>query len=135
MSRDDDPERLLEKLFGPVVYSYPDSQAIEDGVLIPFVANNRDTRHRMTNNAFHELKQHYKERRAYNDYADTDFYRFFFNEFIVLVPYAVREYQRGGILETDFDFKVGRFSVTKSDRLWYLPNEVGGVTMMKPEDY
>ena len=38
----------------------------------------------------------------------------------------------GGILKTDFDFRVTNAS---DDVLWYIPNEIGGITMMKPEDY
>lgn len=31
---DDDPQKLLEELFGPVLYSYTTEQAVEDGVLV-----------------------------------------------------------------------------------------------------
>jgi hypothetical protein len=114
-----------------VVFSYTDSQAIEDGVLIPFLAPSGDTKHRVTRNAWEELIQHYRKK-GYQDYDDAQFYRFFFAEMLPLAPFAKREYEKGGILKTDYDFHV----VKKGDKvLWYLPNEVGGVTMMKPEDY
>lgn len=131
----DDPIKWLEELFGPVIFSYPDSQAVEDGVLIPFLTpNGRDTRHRMTNNAFDGLQEHYKKK-GYADYTQDKFYWFFFNEFLCLAPYAVKEYNNGGVLTTDYDFKVRKFEAGKPEQLWYMPNEVGGVTMMRPDDY
>lgn len=61
--------------------------------------------------------------------------REYLHELLLLIPEAVRVWEKnigGGILKTTYDFQV-----TKQDRdvLWYVPNEVGGVTMMKPEDY
>lgn len=55
-------------------------------------------------------------------------------ELLPLVPEAIcvwRDNVGGGILKTDYDFRV-----TKQDRdvLWYVPNEIGGVTVMRPED-
>lgn len=61
--------------------------------------------------------------------------RFYLAELLPLLPEAIRVWRDnvgGGILKTTYDFQV-----TRQDRnvLWYVPNEVGGVTMMKPEDY
>lgn len=61
--------------------------------------------------------------------------RFYLNELLPLVPEAIRVYEKnigGGILKTDFHFRVTQAS---DDVLWYIPNEIGGVTMMKLEDY
>ncbi len=114
-----------------VVFSYSDGQAIEDGVLIPFLTASGDTRHRVTRNAWGELVRHYRHK-GYEDYDDGQFGRFFCAEMLPLVPFAKREYEQGGILKTNYDFRV----VKKGDEvLWYLPNETGGITMMKPEDY
>ena len=46
--------------------------------------------------------------------------------------FALRKYECGGVLKTNYNF-----AVTKADRtvLWHLPNQVGGVTLMLPEDY
>lgn len=130
----DDPENWLEELFGPVIYSYPDSQAIEDGVLIPFLTpQGNDTKHRMTSNAYHALKDHHAPR--YAEYADADFYRFFFAELLPLLPAAHREWRNQSILTTDFDFRVEKYSPGKEKQLWYIPNETGGVTMLLPSDY
>lgn len=117
-----------------VVFSYTDGQAIEDGVLVPFLTpTGRDTHHRITSNAFVELNEHYRP--AYPQYSEADFMRFYFTELLPLVPEAIRIYEKnigGGILKTNYDFKVTDRS---GDVLWYIPNEIGGITMMKPEDY
>jgi hypothetical protein len=127
-------ERRRRELFGDVVFSYTDDQAVDDGVLKRFLTpQGRDTHHRITVNAYEQLTEHHRP--SYPDYTETDFMRFYLAELLSLVPEAVRVYERnigGGILKTDFDFRVTKAS---GDVLWYVPNEVGGVTMMKPEDY
>ncbi len=77
-----------------LVFSYTDSQAVEDGVLIPFVAPSGDTKHRVTRNAWGDLIQHYRTK-GYEDYDDAQFYRFFFAEMLPLAPFAKREYEKG----------------------------------------
>lgn len=127
------PDDLLKQLFGDVVFSYTDAQAIEDGILIPFVANGRDTRHRITNNAYTELKEYYRGK-GYSDYDEKQFYYFFFNELLPLVPASFREWRAGEILTTNYDFRVEKYDSNKR-QLWYEPNEVGGITLMLPEDH
>ena len=63
-----------------------------------------------------------------------DFYNFFLAEMLPLVPFAIREYNRGGILMSDYNFKVSR-NPPENQRLWYLPNEVNRVTAMLSSDY
>ncbi|MBI4446880.1 MAG: hypothetical protein HY645_13365 [Acidobacteria bacterium] len=121
----------MKELFGDVIYEYTDEQAVADGVLIPFIVNEKDTHHRITSNAYHELTEHY-EQQGY-EYDDARYLGFFLHELLPLAPAAVREYQAGGILKTDYDFRVVKRE--QGEILWYLPNEIGGVTMMKPEDY
>ncbi|MCI0724479.1 MAG: hypothetical protein L0338_36775 [Acidobacteria bacterium] len=71
---DENSDDLLKQLFGGnVVFEYTDAQAIEDGVLIPYVVNGRDTRHRITSNAYESLKQHYAPQ--YPEYKEADFYQ------------------------------------------------------------
>jgi hypothetical protein len=120
-----------EELFSEadLVFSYTDEQAVEDGVLIPFIAGGRDTGHRITGNLYHDLKGHYK---GY-DYDDPEYLRFFLNELLPLVPYALKEWDRKGMLTSDYDFKAGKPQGEKV--IWYVPNEVNGITMMKPEDW
>ena len=38
----------------------------------------------------------------------------------------------GGIPTTDFNVRARQFEAGQSEQLWYIPNEIGGVTMMKP---
>jgi hypothetical protein len=133
ISISDNPDDFVKDLFGPVIFSYTDTHAINDGVLIPFYVNRKDTGHRITSNAFKALKRHHAP--TYPNYETGDFYHFFFNELLPLVPEAFRVYKANGILTTDFDFRVAEYRAERSEQLWYLPNEVQGVTMMKPEDY
>ena len=127
-----DESEDLESLFGEPIAKYSDAQAVADGMLIPFLVETRDTRHRITSNAFHTLTQHHPAH-SYPEYQDADFYRFFFNELLPLIPEAVRRYERGSILQTTYEFAV--VEKRKGDVVWYLPNEMSGVTMMLPEDY
>ena len=93
MPDDNNPDNLLKQLFGDVIFEYTDSQAIADGILIPFVAGDRDTGHRITTNAYNTLKEYYREKR-YHDYTEQQFYTFFFAELIPLIPSALGEYDR-----------------------------------------
>jgi len=124
----------LADLFGEAVYSYTDRDAIEDGVLLPFLVNGRDTRHRLTTAAYEELKEHYRQK-GYADYSEIQFHNFFLAELLPLVPFALRAHDKGGILTTDYDFHVRRFVAGDPKQLWYIPNEVSGITMMRPDDY
>ena len=131
----DNSDDLLHELFGEAVFEYPDSQAVEDGVLIPFLTpQGKDTGHRITNNAYTELKEHYRGK-GYADYTEKQFHDFFFNEMLCLVPAAYMEWNQNRVLTTNYDFRVEAYDPDRSSQLWYVPNEVGGVTTMKPEDY
>jgi hypothetical protein len=132
LSDEKNSDNLLKELFGEVVSSYTDEQAVEDGTLVPFVARGKDTGHRITSNAYRELKGYYLGH-GYEGYGEAEFYRFFFAELLPLVPAARLKYRQGEILTTNYDFRV---SHRKHERvLWYIPNERGGITIMKPEDY
>jgi hypothetical protein len=132
LSDEKNSDDLLNELFGEAISSYTDEQAVEDGTLVPFVAGGKDTGHRITGNAYGELKRYYSGR-GHESYGDAEFYRFFFAELLPLVPAARLKYRQGGILTTNYDFSA---SHGKHERvLWYIPNEKGGITIMKPEDY
>lgn len=124
-------EDVLKELFGEPISTYTDAEAVADGVLIPLLAGRKDTGHRITRSAFDTLSDYYS-RHGYASYKADDFYRFFFAELLPLVGAARNVYASGGILTTTFEFQVVRQS---DDKLWYLPNECGGVTMMLPSDY
>lgn len=119
------------------IIRYTDDDAVADGVLKKFLTpQGRDTRHRITGNAYHELTEHHRP--SYPEYDEAAFMRFYLAELIPLIPEALRVYEQnigGGILTTDFDFRVRKFESGVAKQLWYIPNEIGGVTMMKPEDY
>ena len=129
----EEPEDPIYEFFGEPIYSYGDEQAVEDGVLVPFKANDRDTGHRITSSANEALKDHCSKK-GYEDYGDPQFLQFFFCELLPLVKEAVKEYEKGGILKTNYDFKV-KEDPPPSETLWYVPNENCGITIMKPEDY
>jgi hypothetical protein len=125
------PIRNADVLLHPY-RSCTDEQAVEDSVLVPFVAKGKDTGHRITRNAYEELKRYHLDRGC-QTYEEAEFCRFFLTELLPLVPAARLRYRQGGILTTNYDFRV---SDRKHERvLWYLPNEKGGITIMKPEDY
>ena len=126
---------MIRELFGDaLIIQFTDQDAIEAGILIPFITRSGDTQHRITTNAFHELS-HYHREHGYPKYTDPDFYRFYFNELLPLIPYAFREWNRSEILKTDYEFKVGKYDSSGQEVLWYIPNEIGGVTLMLPSDY
>lgn len=131
MSDDDSLNDFLKKFYGEPIYSYTDQDAVADGILIPFVVGKKDTLHRITSNAFHELSE-YHRKHSYPDYETTEFYRFFFSELLSLIPEARRVYNEGSILKTTYTFEVTK---NDSEVLWYLPNELDGITMMLPGDY
>ena len=131
MPDDDSLDDKLKEFWGEPIYSYTDQHAIGDGILIPFIAGNKDTLHRITSNAFIELSEYHKQRN-YPRYEQADFYRFFFAELLPMVPEAYRVYDRGSILKTTYEFRV---TEKDSEILWYLPNELNGITMMLASDY
>lgn len=126
-------EQLRRELFGEVIFAYTDRAAVGDGVLIPFMVNGQDTRHRITGNAYDALKDYHGPRCP--GYEDKDYSGFFFNELLPLVPEALRVHRKNGILTTDFDFRVTAYDPDRDKQLWYIPNELGGITEMLPSDY
>jgi len=106
-----------------VIFSYTDDQAVNDGVLHRL--NDLD---RITNQAFNDLRIKYPQYETNQDLID--FINF---EASILKPFAIKLYNKGGILKSDFNFKVGNFKHTQI--LWFLPNENKGITVMKPDDY
>ena len=94
--------------FGDVIFSYSDEQAVDDGILKGFLTpTGRDTRHRITGNAYRELTEYYRP--SYPNYTEQDFMRFYLAELLALAPEAIRVYEKnigGGILKTTYDFRV-----------------------------
>ena len=124
----------VNDLFGPVIFQYSDADAVNDGILIPFLGAGFDSRHRITSNAFHDLNEHHQP--AYPSYKNHDFLRFYFAELLPLIPAAFDTDKRHRrYLTTDFDFRCIKYEPSRHGQLWYVPNEVGGITMMLPSDY
>jgi hypothetical protein len=121
----------LEHLFGKPISTYTDDMAVQDGILIPFIDRDRDTGDRMTASAWHDLTEYHRAH-GYPDYADEQFYRFFYAELQPLVAPARHAWDHSDILKTDYTFNTNQRA---EGTLWYIPNERGGITIMKPEDY
>lgn len=106
-----------------IISTYTAEQAINDGVLVRLGKSN----HLVTNNLFCALQK----KHGMNIEQGLNFV---LCELLPLVPYAFNEYNnRNGILKTNYKFKVGNFK--HSEIIWMIPNEIGGLTLMKPEDY
>jgi len=106
-----------------VIYSYTDQQAVNDG----FIHRLNET-DRITDNAFMDLNKKYDHYETNKELLD-----FISFELRILKPYAIKKYNQGGILKTNYDFKVGNYK--HSQILWFMPNENKGITVMKPSDY
>jgi len=111
----------MEEKEDNLIYSYTDQQAINDGVIIYL-----DSKNRVTNNAFIKIQKKY-------NYSLDETLKFIYCELMPIIPYAKKTFDQGGILKSDFNFKVGNFKHTQI--LWYIPNENQGITLMLPEDY
>jgi len=106
-----------------LIFSYTDEQAISDGTIHRLGI---DTPHRVTNNLFVAIQKK-------NESSIEDTLNLILNEVLILLPYAEKTFNEGGILKTDFRFKVGNFK--HSEIIWFIVNENRGITVMKPEDY
>ena len=62
-----------------------------------------------------------------------DALRFVLCELLPITPYAFKMYENGGILKSNYLFRVGNYK--HSQIIWYIPNELGGLTLMMPGDY
>lgn len=125
----DDKKKEKEECDWEIISTYDDEQAIEDGVLLPLRAGGKDTGHRITRNAYETLRREYE-----NEGWDGSYLRqFVLNETLPLTPYAKHRWNTGGLFKTDYRFRSKRDS--EGAVLWYVPNELGGITVMLPEDY
>ena len=88
MPDDNSLNEFLKSFYGEPIFSYTDQDAVADGILIPFVAGEKDTLHRITSNAFNELSEYHREKN-YPDYEAKEFYRFFFAELLFTILCAL----------------------------------------------
>jgi hypothetical protein len=131
---EDGADDLIRELFGDVIFTYTDLEATLDGILIPFLTKSGDTGHRITRNCWDHMTAYHKAH-GYAEYNEKKFYDFYLAELLPIVPFALQAYRNDDIFTTDYTFKKIGANAEREDRVWYMPNEVRGVTIMRPEDY
>ena len=105
-----------------IIFKYTALDALNDGVFARLGKSN----HLITNNLLVAMqKKHSKEL--------GECLEFVLCEVLPLVAYAFKADQQNEIFKTNYMFKVGNFK--HSEVIWMMPNELGGLTLMKPEDY
>lgn len=116
-------DQTLEDQGMEIISTYTADQALEDGIFARLGKSN----HLITNSLLCAMqKKHNMEL--------GECLNFVLCETLPLVAYAFNEYNnKNGILKTNYKFKVGKFK--HSEIIWMIPNELGGLTLMKPEDY
>ncbi len=103
-----------ESCFGEPISVYTDSQAVEDGVLVPVTGDGGVNR--VTRAVFDQFTKSIGNKSL----KITD---------ITALMAAIRFMHR---LTPDNGWRTG---IYQSKKLWLIPNEVGGLTLMFPEDY
>lgn len=105
-----------------IIFKYTAQDALNDGIFARLGKSN----HLITNNLLSAMqKKHSMEL--------GECLNFVLCETLPLIAYAFKADQQGGIFKTNYMFKVGNFK--HSEIIWMMPNELGGLTLMKPEDY
>ncbi len=107
-------ENECESCFPEPISVYTDSQAVEDGVLVPVTADGGTNR--VTRAVFDEFTTSIGNKVL----KFTD---------ITALLAAIRFMHR---LTPDDGWRTG---IYQGKKLWLIPNEVGGLTLMFPEDY
>ena len=105
-----------------IISTYTVDQAVSDG----FIHKLGNSKHRVTDNLFCTLQ---KENNS--DIGQT--LNHILCELIPIQDLGFKMYNAGDIMKNNYKFKVGNFKPSKV--IWYIPNELGGLTVMKPEDY
>ena len=107
-------ENECESCYGESISVYTDSQAVEDGVLVPVTGEGG------TNRVTRAVFDHFTKSIGNKGLRITD---------ITALMAAIRFMRR---LKPDKGWRTG---VYQGKKLWLIPNEVGGLTLMFPEDY
>ncbi len=111
----DDKRDLENELFGPVIFSYTDREALDDGVLVNVSGLTKAGVNRITASVYGFL--------GGDDKADD-----FAAKYRDLEDTARKASEKSKDNEfTEFNYKGQRF--------WFMDNEIGGKTIMFPEDY
>lgn len=101
----------------PVVITYTDRQAVEDGVLVPFPGEGGVNR--ITRAVFDHFTRHMGSSPITGPVVD-----------ITALSEVIRE-----MLALSPDEDGWRTGAHRGKKLWLVPNEVGGLTLMFPDDY
>ena len=104
-------------IFGEVIYSYTDQQALEDGVLVAVPGPGKVNR--VTHAVFYHFTKDLGSSPVTGKVTD-----------ISPVMEAIR-----AILAVPADEDGWRKITYQEKELWLLPNETGGLTLMFPTDY
>ena len=110
-------DESTEDLFGPPIYVYTDAQALEDGVLVAIPGDGGVNR--ATRAVFDHFTGAIGESQETGPVTD-----------ITALLEAIRT-----MLKLPPDNDGWRTGTHASKELWLVPNEVGGFTLMFPEDY
>ena len=125
-THDDQPENSSEELFGEVISTYTDDQALEDGVLVE-LRNSAIFRelpiNRMTRHLFDDLLPFTETEMSLND---GDLSRAI--ACILRTKCRFASADPGNIGEIGDIYRI-------PPKLWLVRNEVGGWTAMYPKDY
>jgi hypothetical protein len=97
-----------------VAFSYMDTQALEDGVLVAI-------RHAPVNRVTREVFDHFTASMADKPGVITE---------VIRLMQVVES-----MLKLEPDGHGWRTAVFEGKKLWLIPNEVGGLTLMFPENY
>lgn len=112
---DKNREDFAHDLFGPVIFSYTDVEAVEDGVLFDVAKYTKRNTNRVTASVYgwlggNEKDENFEPRyRGLEDAAHNAFVKSKDKELV------------------EFNYNDQRF--------WFMDNETGGKTIMFPEDY
>ena len=110
-------------LFNNIISYYPESYAIEDGVLVhPYPERWKNV---LVTNSIHQdcAREDVKDGRSYDQRLTP-----LITDCLITVDKATKE-KKG---EPEFPIVLEN---TISDTVWVMPNDIGGYTIMKPEDY
>ena len=112
---DDKNKEFNDELFGPVIFSYTDREALDDGVLVDVSRLTKGGVNRITASVYGFLGGDNKA----DDFAPK---------------YRELEDAARDALAKSKDKDLAEFNY-KCQRFWFMDNEVGGKTIMFPEDY
>ena len=110
-----DEKEYEHELFGNVIFSYTDAEALQDGVLFGVEEYSRHKVNRVTANVYTWLGGFINEEGFPQQYRELE----------DVAIEALHESKDKDLVEFQY----------KGKRFWFMDNEVGGKTIMFPEDY